>query len=234
MGKIWAIASGSGGVGKTTIALALAVGAAHKGLKTILLDASGITRSCDLLLGIESTMTVDLIDAISDQIDIGAALYPVAQCKELYLTNVSLHDHASLSDFSGIILALQSMCDVLVIDLPSGEVSLETNMLTIQDELIFVLRPDDASIRSTERLMQQMRGCNAGIFLLLNRIRKERVKKGLQYAHEAVSMMLDCPLLGMLAEDEACVLDIGAGKAVQAVTRLGSPVKDMLAKLLQR
>lgn len=234
MGKIWAIASGNGGVGKTTIALALAIGAAHKELKTILLDASGIARSCDLLLGIESVMTVDLIDAMSEQSDIGAALYPVAQCKNLYLTSLSLHDHVSLSDFSGIILALQSMCDVLVIDLPSGQIALESNVLTTQDELIFILRPDNASIRSTERLMQQMRGCGAGISLLLNRIRKERVKKGLQYAHEAVSMMLDCPLLGMLAEDEACVLDIEAGKAVQAVTRLGSPVKDMLAKLLQR
>ena len=232
MGKIWAIASGSGGVGKTTIALSLAVGAAHKSLKTILLDASGISRSCDLLLGIESVMTFDLLDALSEQTDIGKVLYPAAQCDNLLLTNVSIHESVSLTEFSGAILALQSMCDVLVVDLPTGIVSIEKKVWTAQDELIVVLRPDDASIRSTERLIQQMRGSSVGISLVLNHVRKDRVKKGLQYTQDAVCMMLDCPVLCSISEDDGCILEIGSGKAVHAATKIGSPVKEMITKLI--
>ena len=80
MGKIWAVCSGSGGVGKSTIALSLAVGAAKAEKKTILLDASGISRSCDLTLGLESIVVLDMVDVIARQADINAALYRAALC----------------------------------------------------------------------------------------------------------------------------------------------------------
>ena len=62
MGRIWAVSSGNGGVGKSTIALSLAAGAAKKGKKTILLDASGLSRSCDLILGLESVVVLDMLE----------------------------------------------------------------------------------------------------------------------------------------------------------------------------
>ena len=80
MGKIWAVCSGSGGVGKTTLALALAIGAAQHGKRTILLDASGVSRSCDLLLGLESVITIDLGDVLSQQMDIAGACPGCSLC----------------------------------------------------------------------------------------------------------------------------------------------------------
>lgn len=234
MGKIWAIASGCGGAGKTTLALSLAVGAAQKGLQTILVDAAGLSRSCDLLLGIESTMTVDLFDTMTQQLELSAALYSIPQCKGLRIANASLHDHVSLSEFSGTFLALQSMCDVLVIDLESGQVPDSKGVLTQQDELIYVLRPDNVSIRSTECLMQKMRGCEAGGSLVLNHVRKDRVKKGIQYAREAVSMTLDCPCIGIIAADDSCASEIAEGRVIHAVQRIGNPMKDILNQLLRR
>ena len=234
MGRIWAIASGSGGVGKSSIALLLALGAVQRGQKVILMDASGLSRSCDLMLGIESTMTIDLVDAMTQQMDVASALYPVPQCSDLRLTNASFQDNVSLSEFSGIMLVLQSMCDVLVIDLPSGDVPIGEGVLTGRDELIYVLRPDDASIRSTERIMQRARACEAGKSLILNRVRRDRVKKGLQYTHEAVSMTLDCPVLGIIAEDDGCLVETASGKAVFAAQRMGNPMKDIVRQLLSR
>ena len=54
MAKIYAVCSGCGGVGKTMITLSLAVSAAKRGKRTILLDASGVSRACDLALGLEA------------------------------------------------------------------------------------------------------------------------------------------------------------------------------------
>ena len=233
MGKIWAVASGCGGTGKTMLAVSLAIGAAQKDRSVILLDAAGISRGCDLLLGMESVMAIDLTDAISQQMELNAALYPVVQCPGLRLVNASFAEHAPLDEFAGVVLALQSMCDVLIVDLPGGAIPIES-MMSSQDELIYVLRPDDVSIRSTEHLMQKMRGCKAGTSLVLNHVRKDWVKKGIQYSSDGVSMTLDCPVLCTIFEDDSCIGDISAGKVARAVQRMGSPMKEILHQLLQR
>jgi len=62
MAKIYAVCSGCGGVGKTMIALSLAVSAAKRGKRTILLDASGVSRACDLALGLENVVVLDMAD----------------------------------------------------------------------------------------------------------------------------------------------------------------------------
>ena len=48
MAKIYAVCSGCGGVGKTMIALSLAVSAAKRRKRTILLDASGVSPASDM------------------------------------------------------------------------------------------------------------------------------------------------------------------------------------------
>ncbi|MDD2561910.1 MAG: P-loop NTPase, partial [Eubacteriales bacterium] len=52
MGKVILIVSGKGGVGKSTLAAALAVTAAKKNRRTVLLDADIGLRSLDLMLGL--------------------------------------------------------------------------------------------------------------------------------------------------------------------------------------
>ena len=234
MGKIWAISSGSGGVGKTTLALALAVGAAQKGKQVVLLDACGLSRSCDLLLGVESIMSIDLSDVLTQQMDIKSALYPVAQCENLKLANVSLYSDVPLEEMSGVILAIQSMCDILVIDLPAGKSLAQEGIMNSEDEWLLVLRPDDAAIRSCERMMQGARGTGINTSLVLSRVRKERIKRGQQYAADAVSMLLDAPVMGMLPEDEMFIPTTAQGKKLQEWQRIAksAPVREVLGKLL--
>lgn len=233
MGKTWAIASGSGGVGKTTLSLLLAIGTAKKGKQTIILDASGVSRSCDLLLGLESIMSIDLTDALSQQIDLQSALYEVPQCSNLRIANASFFGNASLSELSGLVLALQSMCDILVIDLPTGTLFTDRSVLTAQDEMIFVSRPDDASMRSTERLLQRIRDTEVRYSLILNRVKRDKIKKGTQYTGDSVMMILDCPILGSIPEDEGYMADLVTGKGLRIFAHwMSNPVHDILHQLL--
>jgi len=202
MGKIWSVCSGSGGVGKTTIALSLAVGAAKGGKETILLDAAGISRACDLLLGIEGIVSLDMADVLTQQMEIGSALYPVPGCEKLRLANASLYEEIPLSELSGLLLALEAMCDILVIDLPTGGLLSCEGLASDSDECLFVLSPDDPSMRSTERLLNHTRGLRTRTSLIVNRVRKERIKRSRQYEPQTVSMTLDCPLLGSIPEEE--------------------------------
>ena len=54
MSKTYLVASGKGGVGKSTVTACLAVLLARKGRRVVLMDADIGLRSQDLLLGLES------------------------------------------------------------------------------------------------------------------------------------------------------------------------------------
>lgn len=234
MGKVWAISSGSGGVGKTMLSISLALGAAQSGKRTILLDASGVSRACDILLGIESIVSIDLTDVLTQQMEIGSALYAVPKCDHLKLTNASLSKDIPLSEYTGLLLALGSMCDILVIDLPTGYSCFESGFITGSDECLLVTRPDDASIRATERVLNGMRGQQGNTSLIVNRIKKDRVKHGLQYDTSTVSAVLDCPVLGSIPEDDLFSLETTGRKNQIAWERIvhSRAIRDVLNALL--
>lgn len=203
MGKIWAVCSGSGGVGKSTIALSLAAGAAKAGRRTVLLDASGAARSCDLTLGMESVVVLDMGDVLSRQVSLEAALYPVVRYGGLLFACASIQDNLPASELSGIVLALYSMCDVLVIDLPTGQAEVGRGILRDGDERIVVTRPDAASVRSAERLMQRCGYDRASTSLVINRASRERGRRSTQYSRDAVQNVLDRAAIACIPEDAA-------------------------------
>jgi len=203
MGRIFAVCSGSGGVGKSTVALSLAVGAAKAGYQTILLDASGVSRSCDLIMGMESVIVLDMMDIFKEQISIGSALYPVPHHDRLRFACGSLYDSVPVSDMSGVVLALQTLCEVLVIDLPTGQIDLGSGIMKAGDERLIVTRPDDASIRAAERMMEKCSRDQAGISLIINRISRDRIKRRTQYDQDTVQTVLDRIAVGCIPEDSA-------------------------------
>lgn len=217
MGKIWAVTSGNGGVGKSMISLALAAGAAKAGYETILLDASGICRSSDLVLGLESVIVLDMLDVLREQTHIESALYPVRQYEKLRLACASLYDDVHASDLSSIVLALNMLCDLLVIDLPTGQFDLGRGILREGDKQMVIVRPDDASIRAAERLIaripRETPPALHEISLVINRISRERIRQNTHYTCEATQSMLDCTAIGCIPEDASIPASEKQGRA---------------------
>lgn len=201
MGRIFAVCSGSGGVGKSMIALSLAAGAAKAGYETILLDASGLARSCDLVLEMESVVVLDMMDILREQVSISSALYDVPRRDHLRFACASLYDNMPASDLSGVVLALQTLCDILVIDLASGESDPGQGIMKCGDERLIVTRPDDASMRAAERLMMHSPCDMAASSLIINRMNKERIKRKTQYDSNTVEQVLDRIAVACIPED---------------------------------
>ena len=211
--RVFALCSGSGGVGKSTFALALACEAASTGMQTILLDANGVSRSCDLMLGMESVVTTDLVDVLSGQAGLQHALYSVPQRDKLRLCCTSLLSNISLNEFAGVLLALRSMCDVLVIDLPTGDPALVTGLLSEEDMRVFLVRPDDSSLRAAERMLMLTAHEQAKSAIVLCRAKREMTKKGFQYSEATAAQILDRPITGCIWEDDAMAARIGKRNA---------------------
>ena len=231
MGRIFAVCSGSGGVGKSTIALSIAVGAAKAGYQTILLDASGISRSCDLIMGMESVVVLDMMDIFKEQISIGSALYPVPHRDHLKFACGSLYDSVPVSDMSGVVLALQTLCEVLVIDLPTGQTDLGAGIMKSGDERLIVTRPDDASMRAAERIMERGIRDQAGMSLIINRVCRDRIKRKTQYDLDTVQTVLDRMAVGSIPEDSSIA---EAEKKGRAAIESDGPAKAALITMVKK
>lgn len=232
MGRIWAVCSGSGGVGKSMVALALAAGAAKAGKKTVLLDASGAARSCDLILGLESVVVLDMMDVVSGQAEIDSALYPVKRYEKLSFACASLYDDVPASELAGIIIALNSKCDVLVIDLPTGRAELGRGVMCGEDWRLLITRPDAVSVRAAERLMMQIHDdVSSGI--VVNRMNRVRNRRGTQYNSDAVQGVLDCPVIGSIPEDPSIPTSEQKGcAAIECDGPAWTALKGLLQELL--
>ena len=232
MGRIWAVSSGSGGVGKSTVALSLACGAAKAGKNVILLDASGIARSCDLVLGLEGMITLDMTDVLSGQVTLDAALYAVSRYSGLKLASASLYEQLPRSELSGVILALHSLCDILVVDLPTGQGSLGSGVMQAEDIHLVIARPDDGSIRSAERLLQTIDD-QAQIEIIVNRFSRERGRRGTQHTRETVQAILDTSVIACIPEDMSIPACEQKGRAaVECDGPAWTALKDLLQSLL--
>ena len=76
MGKTYLVVSGKGGVGKSTLAAALAVTAAKKDRITVLIDADIVLRILDMMLGLQDAVLFDLADCVEHLCKLDQALVP--------------------------------------------------------------------------------------------------------------------------------------------------------------
>ena len=64
MGRMLAVASGKGGVGKSTVAVQLASALARAGRQVLLVDGDIGMRCLDLMLGLTDSLAFDLSDIL--------------------------------------------------------------------------------------------------------------------------------------------------------------------------
>lgn len=208
MGKTWLIASGKGGVGKSTLAACLGIGLAQRQRRVCIVDADIGLRDQDVILGLADRIVYDLVDVCNRSCRLesalirserfpGVALLPAAQfarCKEL-----------DKRAFAGLIAKLREDFDDVLIDCPAGiERGLRTALQAEADELLVICTPDDVCIRNVERTASLMEKKNSRRpQLIVNRLQPELIAAGEMYTARVVADTLDLPLLGEILDDQA-------------------------------
>ena len=85
MGKAWIIASGKGGVGKSTITSALATALCRMKQTVCIVDADIGLRDQDVILGMENRVVYDLTDVCAHRCTLPQALIQHTTEEKLYL-----------------------------------------------------------------------------------------------------------------------------------------------------
>ncbi len=217
-GKVVAIISGKGGVGKTTTAANLGIALATLGQKVVCIDTDIGLRNLDVVLGLENRIVYDLVDVIEGRCRLTQAMVRDRRYENLHLIPAAQtrdKSAVSASDMVRLCEELRSMADWIVIDSPAGIERGFRNAIAPADQVLVITNPEVSSLRDADRIIGLVEAEEKGpAQLIINRINPEMVKRGDMLSISDVIELLAIPLIGIVPEDETVLISTNSGQPV--------------------
>jgi len=207
LGKVIAIASGKGGVGKTTIAANLGIELAKYGKKVLLLDADLPMPNLAMLMGVRETSST-LNELLAGEKDIKKAIYKTYNVTLLPSdTSLEKFVEVKMDNFGAIMKALKGQYDFILVDTPPGLNEYTLEALSVADEILLVVTPDDFSVADAVKLKTAASSMQLEIKrMLINRVPKGGglLKRGSSKAKKphAIVTQLGAEILGAIPDDK--------------------------------
>ncbi len=207
VGRVLAVSSGKGGVGKSMVATSLALNLRDKGYKVGLLDLDFTSPATHVILGVEGLYPEEEYGIIP----------PLAHdLRYMSITHYSLDEPAPLRgmDVSNAIIELLAITrweelDYLVIDMPPGigDATLDTIRLIPKLEFVVITTPSMVAYQSVRRLLILFKQMG----IKVKGVIENMVMKQTEYIESEVAE-IDITYLGSLdycEELEAALGDVG-------------------------
>ena len=208
--RVISIASGKGGVGKTSMAVNLAWALGRAGQKVCLLDADLGLANVDILLGIFPEKTLE--DVLFNGLPMEEATISVAPNVDVISGSSGVSRMAELSRKDRVRLT-REFCkldkyDYLIIDNSPGITAQIVSICLSSREIIVVVNPEATSITDAYALIKVLRqnGLWWPPMILVNRAKNERQARLIFEKVRATAgkhLRLNCGYLGCVVEDTA-------------------------------
>ena len=225
MGRVVAVTSGKGGVGKSTTSASLSMGLAKRGYRTLVIDFDIGLRNLDLLLGHEKRVLFDIVNVMKGDVSLEQAVIRDDRCKSLYQlpgSQTENKDVLELKSIAQMIDQARHEYDYIVCDSPAGIEHGASMAMYFADDAVLVATPELPSIRDADRviglIMEKSFRASHGLnpvrtHLLINRYNPDILDDTMR--PESIVERLNVPLLGVIPEDQ--------GRVSRAANR-GEPV----------
>lgn len=236
MGKVFVIASGKGGTGKTTFATNFGATLAKRGKSVVVLDFDLGLRNLDLFFGLENNVVYDVYDVLTGVCRIKQALIKDKRFENLYLMAASpCREDGTLTPLHVQVLCekLKNNYDFVIVDAPSG---IDDGLVLSSagaDAAIIVTTADYSALRDADALDQQLLGL--GIkerYVVLNKVIAEMMQAGYSPRLKDITAMLRPPLAGIIQYDENIAISTNLG--VPIVLKNGTYIEENIKKITDR
>jgi len=200
MARTIAIASGKGGVGKTTVCANLAISLARLGQRVTLLDADLAMANLGITLGMEDT-PVTLHEVLSGEADIKDAIYEGPAGLKFVPSGLSLDAflRIDIEKLKPVVSGLLEDSDILLIDAPGGLGKNVLGAMISAAELLIVTMPDPSALADALKTKLVGNRLNMEILgVVLNMVRSDKT----EVTPEEVSVLLDSEILQIIPYDD--------------------------------
>ena len=221
MSRVIVIASGKGGVGKTTIAANLGICLGQAERKTALVDLDLGLRNVDVTLGLETVVLNHLGDFFEERMPLEEVVTTDERYPGLALLAAPQNmDPADLKEeqLERLVQELRAAYDVILIDAPAGVGPVFSAAVKLADEGVVVTTPTVSAVRDADKVLHLMEA--AGIpyrFVIVNMLRRQLMKEGIMMSPDDIRDVLGTPLLGVIPDDETALVGCNTGRPLVTV-----------------
>lgn len=200
------IASGKGGVGKSTVSVFIAKNFVQKGKKVLVIDSDTGLGALDILLGVSGEVLNTWADVIDNEYEVQKTVLKIEEnlhlipSPRLYVQNVPDDVFKNITD------CLDSEYDVIIVDASAG---IDENLRRCAyacDRAIFVATADEISVRCAASAATEITKFGISpydIRIVINRYVKKFALKNKLLNIDGVIDKTGICLLGILPEDKA-------------------------------
>ena len=236
--KVITVASGKGGVGKTTTTANLAVALASFGQKVVCIDGDIGLRNLDVVLGLENRIVYDLVDAVEGRCRLKQAMIRDKRLPDLHLIPAAqTRDKSAVSPADMIRLCdeLKPEHDWILVDAPAGIERGFKNAVAPADSVLVVTNPEVSAVRDADRIIGIIEAEEKGpARLIINRLNPSLVRRGDMLNAEDILELLAIELIGIIPEDENVIISTNRGQpiALEGKGKAGQAFQNIAHRLM--
>ncbi len=205
MGKVFLIASGKGGVGKTTVAANVAAALSEKH-RVLVMDGDLDLSNLDLAFGVRGQHVFDVQDVYNGACSLEDAILPVPGYPHLSALFAPLYREVPVTELLRFLKKIaekkRKEYDYIFLDCPAGMAPALEVLADPRFETLMVTTPDRTAVSDSERAAEYLFRKKAGrVRLVVNRVRPQLIKKNRAPDIDAIIDTTSLQLLGLIPED---------------------------------
>ena len=206
MGKIFAVTSGKGGVGKSTVSVGLSLAFSKQNHKVLLVDMDEGLACLDIMLGIEEPCIFNLSDILLGK-EISDVVYKSQRNENIHL--IPAPETVGTIDafaFATFVNTVKDLYDIVIFDFPAGvDFSLYT-CLPKETLFITVAFPDPVTVRDASVVSRKLYELGFNARLIINNFQYKLTRKHIFKNIDEIIDQSALRLLGIVPKSEELAL----------------------------
>lgn len=235
MGEIFAVLSGKGGTGKTSVCAGIATALAQQGKKVLCIDCDVGLRNLDISLGLTESGALSFLDVAEGAYPIDRAARHPNYLNLCFLTAPMNRSAEQIpQEQFGVMLAqARGAFDYIFLDAPAGVDAGFQLAAKFADRFLVVTGAGPAAVRDAARVsdLLELMG-KKNIRLIVNRVDRDMLST-VRMTVDDVMDSAGLPLMGIVLEDPNVTLAAAFGKPLLLYSRK-SPAAKACVKIANR